>query len=143
MVIAHGLIAAYQHAEYVVFGDTEIVLLVDTYSAALHRTMIEKGVSQAAFISAFNPHSEILDGAENLKRHDALTKELNGLGFDFLPGLGRDKKGQWPDEKSVLVLNMPNDSAKTLANQYDQNAIIWIEQDAIPQLLLLEGKSEG
>jgi hypothetical protein len=137
----NALVAAYQSAEYAVCTDTEFVMLVDTYSPSLQRTMTEKQFTQAAFITAFNPYSEMLDVSENLKRHNALSKELNDLGFDFLQGIGRDKDGQWQGEKSVLVLNITNDTAKFLGNKYGQNAIIWIEEDAIPQLLLLDGIS--
>jgi hypothetical protein len=141
MTIDNALVEAYKDAEYVVFTDTEFVMLVDTYSDPLQQLMTSKPFSQAALITAFNPYSEILDESENLKRQNALSKELNDFGFEFLQGLGRDKERQWPGERSVLVLNIPIDVAKKLGNKYGQNAIIWIEEDAIPQLLLLEGKT--
>jgi N-formylglutamate amidohydrolase len=102
--------------------------------------MTQKKFSQAAFITAFNPYSEILDESENLKRHTELSKELVDLGYEFILGIGRDKEGGWEGEKSVLVLNIPNDTAKFLGNKYGQNAIVWIEKDAIPNLVLLDGK---
>ena len=142
LAIDNTLMSAYQNAEYIVFADTEFVMLVAQYSEALHQTMTELQLTQMAFISAYNPYSEILDEPVNLKRHSALSKELNDLGLSFMEGLGRDKEGQWPGEISFLVLNISNDSARMLGNKYGQNAILWIEEDAIPQLLLLDGKSD-
>ena len=141
MAIDNTLVSAYQNAEYVVFADTEFVMLVAKYSQALKLTMTEKQFTQAAFISAYNPYSEMLEEPENLTRHSALSEELSDLGLSFIEGLGRDKEGQWPGEKSVLVLNISNVTARTIGNKYGQNAILWIEHDAIPQLLFLEGKS--
>jgi hypothetical protein len=115
-------------------------MLVDKYSEALHQTMTELQFTQAAFISAYNSYSEVLHEPENIKRHDALSKELIDLGLSLLEGLGRNKEGQWPAEQSVLVLNISNITARMLGNKYGQNAILWIEEVAIPQLLLLDGK---
>ena len=142
LAIDNTLMSAYQNAEYIVFADTEFVMLVAQYSEALHQTMTELQLTQMAFISAYNPYSEILEEPENLTRHSVLSKELNDLGLSFMEGLGRDKEGQWPGEISFLVLNISNDSARMLGNKYGQNAILWIEEDAIPQLLLLDGKSD-
>lgn len=80
-----------------------IFYFVFNYCEPLQQIMTEKQFTQAAFISAFNPYSEIFDASENLKRHNALSKELNDLGFDFLQGIGRDKEGQWPGEKCFGV----------------------------------------
>ena len=142
MAIDNSLVTAYQNAEYVVFADTDtnFVMLVAKYSEALHQTMTKKQFTQAAFISAYNPYSEILDEPENLTRHSALSEELGDLGLSFVEGLGRDKEGQWPSEKSVLVLNITNVAARMVGNKYEQNAILWIRKDAIPQLLLLDRK---
>ena len=140
LVIDRRLMEAYQNAEYIVFANIEFVMLVTEYSEALKDMMTERPFTQAAFISAYNPYSEMLDELENIKRHDALSKELCDLRLSFIEGLGRDKKGQWPDEKSVLVLNMSNAAARTIGNKYGQNAILWIEKDAVPQLLLLDEK---
>ena len=142
MAIDNSLVTAYQNAENVVFADTDtnFVMLVAKYSEALHQTMTKKQFTQAAFISAYNPYSEILDEPENLTRHSALSEELGDLGLSFVEGLGRDKEGQWPSEKSVLVLNITNVAARMVGNKYEQNAILWIGKDATPQLLLLDGK---
>jgi hypothetical protein len=139
--IENTFVEAYQNAEYVIFAEPELVLLVGNYSEALKAIMTKTPFKQAAFITAYNPYSEIFDESENLKRHATLSTELTQLGFSFLLGEGRDKERQWPSEISVLVLNILNDTAKTLGNKYGQNAILWIEEDAIPQLLLLNGKS--
>jgi hypothetical protein len=140
VAIEQRLIEAYQNAEYVVFADIEFVMSVSTYNEALEDMMTERQFTQAAFISAYNPYSELLDELKNIKRHDTLSKELSGLGLGIIEGFGRDREGQWPGEKSVLVLNISHATAQAIGNKYGQNAILWIEKNAVPQLLLLDGK---
>jgi hypothetical protein len=141
MEIDTTLVTAYQNAEYVVFADKEIVMLIDEQNDELQKLMSHHQCTQAAFITAYNPFSEILKEAENIQRQNQLTEELTRLGYKLIQGLGRDKEDQWPGEKSVLVLNIPLDTAKNLGNKYGQNAIVWIEENAIPQLLLLKGEN--
>jgi hypothetical protein len=140
MAIDKKLIEEYQNAEYVVYAEPEFLMYVDTYCESLKRIMTEKQLAQAAFITAYNPYSESLDEQENIKRQTALIEELREMGLDFIQGIGRDKEALWPGEKGVLVFNISNAVARMLGNKYEQNAILWIEKDACPQLLLLDGK---
>jgi N-formylglutamate amidohydrolase len=140
MAIDKALIDVYSNAEYVVYAEPVFNMYVDTYSDLLKRLLFDNQCTQAAFITAYNPYSENLGEQKNIKRQTTLIEELCEMGFSFLHGLGRDKEGLWLGEKSVLVFNISNETARMLGNKYGQNAILWIEEDAIPQLLLLDGK---
>ena len=142
MIVDQALITEYKNAEYVVFADPEFVMLVDKYSAALKNLMTEKQFNQAAFITAYNPYSDRLEEVENHQRQTTLIKELTNLGLEVIQGIGRDKEIEWPGEKSVLVLNVSKDTANNLGNKYGQNAIIWVGEEAIPQLVLLDGEEK-
>jgi hypothetical protein len=138
MAIDKTLIKEYTNAEYVVYAESEFLIYVHTYSETLKRLITDKEATQAALITAYNPYSERLSEVENSKAQTALTEELHEMGLGFIQGLGRDKAGQWPAEKSVLVFNISKSTAQMLGNKYQQNAILWIEEDACPQLLLLD-----
>lgn len=43
----------------------------------------------------------------------------------------------WPTEKSFFVLGLDLNTSKSLGRQFNQNAIVWIGSNAIPQLILL------
>ena len=79
----------------------------------------------------------MLSDAENTERHRVLIADLTEQGYEFLEGEGVDPNGEWPGETSVLVLDIDRASAARLGASYDQNAIVWIDTDAIPRLLVL------
>lgn len=95
-----------------------------------------KGCLSAAFITAFNPFSEVLSADENELRHQSLIEEIGRLERDKYEGFGSDQSGDWPVEKSLLVLDVEKPRAIKLAKDFGQNAILWIEQDAIPRLVV-------
>jgi hypothetical protein len=66
-----------------------------------------------------------------------LIADLIEQGCEFIEGEGVDPNGEWPGETSVLVLDIDRASAERLGSRYDQNAIVWIDTDAIPRLLVL------
>ncbi|WP_342804633.1 DUF3293 domain-containing protein [Alteromonas sp. M12] len=138
----NDLLTAYKNAEYVVFADgladNQFVMLVDKYCDALQRLMYQKDCKQAAFITAYNPRSHLLPESQNRNAHTHLKNQIQQLGFKFINGQGQDPKGHWPAEKSLLVLNIDKHQAMNIAKQWGQNALIWIEDDAIPNLLLIE-----
>jgi hypothetical protein len=51
--------------------------------------------------------------------------------------LGRHLAGNWPGERSVLVLGLELDAASALGIALRQNAIVCADADAVPQLVLL------
>jgi hypothetical protein len=54
-----------------------------------------------------------------------------------IDGDGADPSGQWPAERSYLAFGIDADAARELGRRFQQDAVIWIGKDAIPQLLLL------
>ena len=45
---------------------------------------------------------------------------------------------QWPGEDSFLVLGISLEAVKTLGRRFGQNAVLWCDATAIPQLILLD-----
>lgn len=114
-----------------------MVLRVGIHSAELAELYAASGHRSAAFITACNPRSESTSDVENLARHQALGVALTQLDLPIVEGIGVDPNGHWPGEASYFVLGIDLDAASALGQQFDQNAVVWVGRDAIPQLVLL------
>jgi len=102
--ISPNLIKAYREAIYVIdLGDGEIALQVSKVNTALARLMQEWEVTTAAFLTAFNPYSQVVDPAENEARQKRMWVDAQPMCPKIFPGIGRDKNDQWPHELSMLA----------------------------------------
>ena len=118
-------------------GISSFSLRIGRHSAPLQALHSAQGVSCSAYITACNPYSQPLTAAQNVARHAALLRVLQRQGLAWLPGLGRHLAGNWPGERSVLVLGLALDAASALGSALRQNAIVWAAGDAVPKLVLL------
>lgn len=132
MLLSPQLIAAYEQADYVVHG--RFVLKVGRRSAALDALMEEHGATRAAFVTAVNPRGEKLGDEEN---RTALAALEASLGYPFYRGEGRDPEHHWPAEPSLLVVGIARGEAEALGRAFRQNAIVYAEKGAAPQLVML------
>ena len=136
-MIAEPLIAAYKAAHYVVFGEPDIVLKVDEPNAHLDALLEAKRAERAAFVSAANPYGLRRRLVENVIAFHALKNMLRKSRYLCFEGEGRDPKGVWRPEGSVLVLDMPRPEAEALGNRFEQNAIVYVERGCGPELVIL------
>ena len=67
-----------------------------------------------------------------------LESLLIKMNYPYILSEGICPETQYPGEKSFLVFGTELSLAKELGNQFHQNAILWINNDAIPQLILLK-----
>jgi hypothetical protein len=136
-VIDAATLLAYQQTEYRVHGSVPIILQVGVRSAQLailhqvHRT------DCSAFVSACNPLGVLIDDAANTQRQEALAAQISRLGHIAIAGIGQHPTGTWPAEPSFLVLGLSRAGAQQLGRKFEQNAILWANAAAIPELLLL------
>ena len=82
-----------------------------------------------ALITAWNPYSQRLDEDSNRQRQLALMGALIQQGRRFLPARGEGADGWYED--SVLILDISLADAKSLANRFEQHAILWGDQKRI------------
>lgn len=136
-MIDPATLQAYLETEYWVLLQPGFALRVDRASAALLELHQRARVDCSAFITACNPHSQLLDEAVNRCRQADLARELSGRGLAFLPGIGRHPSNEWPGEDSFLVPRMTLEDAKSIGSVFGQNAIIWCGADAVARLVLL------
>ena len=132
MPLTPELISAYENALYAVEGG--LVLRIGEKSAALELLLESRGVKSAAFVTAANPRGEPRSHAANVAAMAALRESLQ---WPHLPGEGRDPEGRWVAEPSVLLLGIARADAEALGRRLEQNAIVFVEKGAAPELVLL------
>jgi sugar phosphate isomerase/epimerase len=136
-VIDPHTIRAYTETAYRVHGEPGFTLRVGEACAELLAAHARQGVDCSAFLTAWNPFSQPTDDIANAARQAELLDALSRLGLVCMPGLGRHPSNDWPGEDSVLALGLGLNAAKALGQRFEQNAIVWIGTDAVPQLILL------
>jgi len=122
MRLSPDLIAAYENADYVVFGDPELVLKIGEPSRRLDALLEEEGASTAAFLTA--------------AALSKLDQVIAAAGYPWRAGEGREPDGSWV-EPSRLVIGIYRDHARTLGRIFGQNAIVFVEKGGAPELVVL------
>ena len=137
-VIARNLISEYCGTDYQIgVGSDSISLRIDQYSEPLAKLLTASKHPWAAIISAYNPCSQLQSNEKNLAAHESLKNYLSRHSYLRIESLNIDPTNRWPTEKSFFVPGLDLDTARSLGQQFNQNAIVWIGNDAIPRLLLL------
>lgn len=131
------LIRAYRATAYTVLAEPEFALRIKERSAALAELFDRTGKSCAAYITAWNPKGESCDQAFNTAAQERLTASVEELGLAYLKGEGRGEIGDWPPEKSLLILGCTRGRVKKLGHAFKQNAVVWVGADAVPELIVL------
>jgi uncharacterized protein len=134
MALSPELLAAYRTAHYVV-RSPQIVIRIGEPNRALDELMGE--ANTAAFITAANPKSEARSAEDNEFLLAALHTYVEAAGYAFVAGEGRDPKGEWPSEPSVLILGIARGEAVKLGRAFQQNAIVFCERGKAPELVLV------
>jgi hypothetical protein len=125
--ISTQLVKAYRKAHYFVHHGEEVYLLkVGEVNHALSILLQSYGACSAAFLTAYNPYSQMRSLDENQAAHEKLLAELAQSGIETIDGLGTDPHDDWDAEPSVLALGLTRSHAEQLADQYGQNAFLWI-----------------
>lgn len=125
-----GLWEAYIRAEYWVgYPGDRLLLRVGEPAAGLSRLVpaAVRGFGHEtswAYITAWNPGSEIQMDFVNKRKQEELELFLRGAGHAVLPGVARDPDGMWPDEESILVFGLGWENALLLGRRFGQAAIL-------------------
>lgn len=140
--IPTAVIDAYQQAHFRVFNDVRLVdggfvLRIREFSPEIRNLFTKEGVETAAFVTAYNPLGQDTAPAINVAAQATLEETVANNRLPFYRGQGEDPKGIWLSEASVLIMGVSYENACSLGNQHQQNAIVWIGSDSIPQLILL------
>lgn len=78
-------------------------------------------------------HSEI----EYNLLQNKLRDDLEAISKFIYDGEGGDPSGVWPAEHSFLAMGINRSTGIKLGNKYEQNTILWVGSNNIPELILL------
>ena len=136
-VIPADLIKAYESTDFRVLEPQAFTMRVGRYSPELQALYADLRVSSAGYLTAWNPFSAETSEEGNRKAQRHLLRQLSVEGFPTMNALGIDPSGDWPGEESIFVPGLDLERAKTLGAEFGQNAVVWADADAVPQLVLL------
>jgi hypothetical protein len=125
MPVSPELLAAYENADYVVFADPELVLRIGEPSRRLDALLEHEGATTAAYVTA---------AASAVA---TLAELVAAAGYPAYPGEGRDPDGDRDAEQSLLVIGIYRANAEALGRLFGQNAIVFVEKGAAPELVVL------
>lgn len=135
--IAESLVQAYVETDYVVHTQPAITLRVNEQSPQMMKLHKQHRVACSAFITAFNPYSQSCTPEVNVSRQQELISELKVRSLKLIEGVGQHPSNAWSGEPSLLVLGLSLEAAKILGRRFEQNALVWIGTDGVPELVLL------
>ena len=115
----------------------DIILTIGQRSERLAVLFAGNGVNCGAFLTSYNPRGTIQTDAVNGLAHAQLAAKLQELGLQAIEGSGSEEGTEWPAEKSYFALGLALEPAKAIGTHFDQDAIVWVGSDAVPQLILL------
>ena len=119
------------------YTEHDIILNIGKRSERLASLFTSSGVACGAFLTAYNPRGVIQSDEANERGHAELVSMIHDQGIRAIEGSGKGKRSKWPAEKSYFALGLQLDAAKQLGRHFDQDAIVWVGSDAVPQLILL------
>lgn len=93
---------------------------------------------EAIWISASNPNSTLQTEAWNIIQTKRLATSLQQADFAFFPSSAIPDDALWPPERAYLVLGMTLIQGKTLARTFHQEAFLWLDAKACPQLIFTD-----
>jgi hypothetical protein len=136
--ISQDIIDEYRATEFRVGeGPDGFTLRTDLRSDALADLLANAGKTCAIFITAFNPFSQPRSAEQNCMANNFLLAELQHATDHVFVGIGINPSGTWPGEPGYLALGLDLETSRDLGEKFRQNAIIWVGEDAIPDLILL------
>jgi hypothetical protein len=136
-MIDQATIRAYRETEYRVQDVPAFILRIDVASAALQEAHRRCGATCSAFLTACNPFSHPCSPEDNASRQTSLLSEIQSMNLECVPGIGQHPGNGWPGEESFLIFGLDLKTARSLGVRFEQNALIWSDSDAVPQLILL------
>ena len=136
MAKTNELDAAFRATSYRVFLPSGVVeLRIDQPSEALKAWLAGSGNSMFAIITAHNPESQQIDAAKNAERQSQLECELLEGNYEPYACENHPDDADAPFEESCFVPDIMLEDARALAEDFEQNAIVYGGVDGIPHLI--------
>ena len=132
------LITAYRNANYYVLEQEQFKFQIGVYSQDFENLFEQYNVNNGSFISAYNPRSQPTIQIQNKNKHRQFKNRLLKEDLLFLEAVSTDPSSRWPPEYAFLVLNISKDQAIQFGTSLHQNAIVYIDFKAVPELIYVD-----
>jgi hypothetical protein len=129
------LIQAYKDTDFNVYEPT-ITIKVGQVNQELDRLLNMNNCITWAYITAWNPYSELTDDRTNEEKNNQLRNDLTECILFDGEGVGSDQS--WQPEKSFFIMGIALDDAMLIGKKYRQNAIVVGKIDEEPQLIWIK-----
>ncbi len=134
-MISKDLLHAYLTTEYHV-SDPTLTIRINHLHPDLDKFLKRYDCTVWAYITSYNPASHVISDEENITRHQMLVEDL--ARYTCFEGHGVGEDPEWKPERSLLILGIDQDAAKTIGIKYGQNAIVVGKAGEAATLVLLE-----
>ena len=88
-----------------------------------------------AYVTSDNPGSQRLSPEANRRRRIGFSSELETLDAELIPATSVADDDNWPDEQGFWIRPVALDEALQIARRYDQNAIVFVDEEADTELV--------
>ena len=132
------LIKAYLNANYFILEKEQFKFQIGAYSKDFENLFKQYNVNTGSFISAYNPRSQPTIQIQNKDKHRRFKNRLLKDSLHFLEAVSTDPLGNWPPEYGFLVLGINKNKAIQFGISLCQNAIVYIDFKAVPELILVD-----
>jgi len=102
----------------------------------LEEFLVDNNVFTWAFISAYNPYSQVFSPSENEARHLQLIEAVQKLDKVFIEGFGVPADEKWDAEKSLLILDIKRADAIFLGKKMEQIAVVCGRLGGVGELVI-------
>ncbi len=131
------LIKAYKRTDYsVILDNKHYILNIDEPNPDWISLLKEIDQSFYFYITAWNPHSNLVSHEENRRANLELKSKLESLRLLIFDGVGKSQDSDWYED-SFCALGGNKDLAIQLGRDYRQNAIVYGSLTENPTLFLL------
>ena len=140
-MIDSGLDTAYRATTYqLTVGGQQVSVRVGEAAPELAAALATLGVSRWAFITAWNPYSELLSTPENSRLNAQLFQAL--LGRQYAPAIAIPDDNSWPREPGFVLFDFALTELLSLAEKFQQNALVVGQGGDLPELLWVTGADD-
>lgn len=142
-VLQSGLVEAYKATSYTLQIDDDIITFrIGFHSPATRAWLAKMAISEAGFITAYNPLGVTRTEVANELQHNDLLELVISKDLQYWEGqgVGADRllngEPEWPAERSLLISPLSRESVTQIGNRFAQNAVVHITAD-VAELVLL------
>lgn len=130
-----ALIRTYEAAVYRIDGTPTVEMKIGSANAGVVTLLARFDVTSAVFVTAFNPFGHRLNAEENAARQRLLIAHVERSGLKAIAGVGFDPNDESIAEASLFVLGANREFADTLLKTFEQNAVVYVDEDGVPGLV--------